>query len=110
MHITRCWPVLRRERDHNVRISGSDRRRTAVGKVDAAIRQSNVVDHSRELGGWYLIADLGLHAVTQCGRLFDTQAGGGSEMQREFAAIHGWEEVLSQPRVQQEGQCARGEK
>src|SRR5216683_2387713 len=110
MHITCCWPVLRRECDHDVRVSGSNRRRIAVGEVDAAIRQSDVVDHSRELGGWYLIADLGLHAVTQGGRLFNTQAGRSAEMQRKFAAVHGWEEVLSQPRVKPEGEYAHGEK
>src|SRR6267143_2793415 len=110
MHVTCRWPMLGGKSDHNVRIFRSDWRRTAVGKIDAAIRQSDVVDNPAELGRWYLVANLGFHAVTESGRLFDTHTGGGTKMQCEFATIQGWEEILSQPRVEPEGECARGEK
>src|SRR6267143_7212602 len=102
--------MLGGESDHNVRIFCSNWRRTAVGKIDTAIRQSDVVDNPAELGRRQLVANLGFHAVTQGGRLFNTHTGGGTKMQCEFAAIHGWEEVLSQPRVEPEGEHARGEK
>ena len=102
--------MLRGKSDHNVRIFRSDWRRTAIGKIDAAIRQSDVVDHPSELGRRYLVANLGFDAVTQGGRLFDTHTGRGAKMQCEFATIHGWEEILSQPGVEPEGEYARGEK
>src|SRR6266850_505803 len=110
MHVTCCWPVLGGKSDHNVRIFRSDWRRTAIGKIDAAIRQSDVVDNPAELGRRYLVANLGFHAVTQGGRLFNTHTGRGTKMQCEFATIHGWEEILSQPWVQPEGEHACSEK
>src|SRR5689334_22673924 len=110
MHVACCRPMLRGERDHNVGIFRSDWRRTAVGKVDAAIRQSDVVDSSAELRWRYLVADLGFHVVTQSGRLLNTHAGRRTKMQCEFTTVYGWEEILSQPRVEAEGEYARREK
>jgi len=63
-----------------------------------------------KLGGWYLIADLGLHAVTQGGRLFNTQAGRSAEMQGKSRRCPRMGRVLSQPRVKPEEECAHGEK
>ena len=102
--------MLRGQRDHNVRIFRPDWRRTAVGKVDAAVGQSDVVDNSAKLGWRYLVANLGFHAVTQSGRLFNTHAGRSTKMQCEFATVYGWEEVLSQPRVEPKGEYACGKK
>src|SRR5882762_7565457 len=110
MHVACCRPMLGGESDHNVRIFGPDWRRTAVGKNDAAIRQSNVVDNPPEFGRRYLVANLGFHAVTQCGRLFNTHTGRSAKMQCEFATVHGWEEILSQPEVEPEGEHAQGKK
>src|SRR5260370_2432377 len=102
--------MLGGESDHNIRIFCSDWRRTAVGKIDAAIRQPDVVDNPAELARWYLVANLGFHAVTKGGRLFNAHTGGGTKMQREFATVHRWEEILSQPRIEPKGEHACGEK
>src|SRR6267143_3129016 len=110
MHVTCCWAMLGGESYHNVGIFCADWCRTAVGKIDAAIRQSDVVDNPSELGRRYLVANLGFHAVTQGGRLFNTHTGRGTKMQCEFATVHGWEEILSQPWVQPEGEHACSEK
>ncbi len=56
--------MLGGESDHNVRIFRPDWRRAAVGKIDSAIRQSDVVDNPAELGRRYLVANLGFHPVT----------------------------------------------
>src|SRR5437879_4809271 len=110
MHVARCRPMFGRERDHNVRVFGPDWSRTAVGKIDAAVRQSNVVDNPAELGRRYLVANIGFHAITNGGRLFNTHSSRSAKMQCEFATVHGWEEILSQPGVEPEGEHAHGEK
>src|SRR5260221_6152893 len=98
MHVTGGGMMLRRECDHNVGILGSNRGRIAVRKIDAAVRQANVIDDAAQLLRRYLLADFIFHAVTQSSGFFNARSGWGAQMQREFASIHRWEKILSQPR------------
>src|SRR5258708_23182803 len=94
------------ERDHDVRILGPGRRRIAVGKIDTAIRQANSVDDAGQFLLRYLSPDFVFHAITQSSSFFNAHSGWGTHMQREFATIHGWEKVLSQPGEQSEREPA----
>src|SRR2546428_11239953 len=96
--------MLRRERDHDVRILRPDRSRIAVGKIDTAIGQANVIDDAGKLLRRDLLADFVFHAVTQRSCFFNAHFGWGSQGQRKLATIHRWEKVLSQPREQSEGE------
>ena len=98
--------MLRRERDHDVRILRPNRSRIAVGKIDTAIGQANVIDDAGKLLRRDLLADFVFHAVTQSSCFFNAHSGWGSQVQRKLATIHRWKKVLSQPREQSEGEEA----
>ena len=49
--------VLRRQRHHNVGIRSADRRRIAVGEINAAVWQANVVDDAFHFVGRDLLPD-----------------------------------------------------
>src|SRR5437870_11988668 len=98
--------MLRRERDHDVRILRPDRSRIAVGKIDTAIGQANVIDDAGKLLRRDLLAGFVFHAVTQSSCFFNAHSGWGSQVQRKIATTHRWRKVLSPPREQSEGEEA----
>src|SRR6266853_6504669 len=110
MHVTSRWVMLQRECDHDIRILSTNRGRIAVGKIDTAVGQANVVDDAAQLLRRHLLADFVFHSVTQSSGFFNTRSGWGAHVQREFAGIHRGEKVLSQPRVQSEGEQAGQQK
>src|SRR5216684_1908829 len=98
--------MLRRERHYDIRILGPNRSRIAVGKIDAAVGQANVINDAGKLLRRYLLADFIFHLVTQSSRFFNARSGWGAQVQREFATIYRWEKILSQPRDQSQGKDA----
>src|SRR5882724_12523045 len=106
MHVPSCGVMLRRQSDHDVRILRSNRRRIAVRKIDTAIGQADVIDDAAQFLRRDLLADFVFYLVTQSRGFFNPRSGWRTHVQREFAAIHRWKKVLSQPRVQSEGEEA----
>src|SRR3989454_12016442 len=98
--------MLRRERDHDVRILRPTRSRMRVGKTDTAIGQANVIDDAGNLLRRYLLADFVFRPVTQSSCFFNARSGWGTQVQRKLATIHRWKKVLPQPREQSEGEEA----
>ena len=92
--------------DENIGVAGADRRGIAVGKIDAAVGQADVVDNADQFGLRNLLANVGFHAIAERGGFFDARAGGSAHVQLEFAAIHGREKVLAEQRKQREGKHA----
>ena len=91
------------ERDQDVGVAGADRRRVAVGQVQAAVRQPDVVDDARRsprpgsrrgsrFSTWS-------HRTR---RLLDPRAGRRAQVQLELAAVDRREEILPDPRQQRE--------
>src|SRR6476646_2338108 len=102
MYVIGCRVMLRCERDHDVRILGSNRRRIAVGKIDAAIGQANVIYDAAQLLRWDLLSNFIFHAVTRGSGFFNAGSSWSTHMECEFAGIHRREKILSQPRIQSE--------
>src|SRR5579872_3771509 len=89
--------MLRRKRDENIGIGGADRRRIAVGEIDSAVRQSNVVDDAGHFGTRDVSVNRVLDFVAKKRGIFNAHPGGRSQMQFEAAGIDAGEEVLAQP-------------
>ncbi len=66
--------------------AGPDGRGIAVGKVDAAIGQPDVVDDAGKVLRWNLLADGLLDQVAKPRGFFDARAGAGAQVQFELAA------------------------
>ena len=90
--------MLLLQRNENIGITRADRGRRAVGRIDAAVRQPNVVDDAREFGGGDDLADVRLDRVAKCGCLLDAQPRAGAQVQLDLARVHRREEVLTEPR------------
>ena len=88
----------------HIGICGADRAAIAVGHVDAAVRQPDVVDDIVHLAGRDDLADGLLNKIAQTGSLLDPGARRGADMHENLAGIDGWEEVLAEERRQSEGQ------
>jgi hypothetical protein len=88
------------ERDQDVGVAGADRCGVAVGQVDAAIGQPDVVDDGDQLVAWDGGADHLIDLVAQPGGLLDAGTGAPPQVQLELAAVDLGEEILAQPRQQ----------
>jgi hypothetical protein len=76
---------------------GANGRRRAVGEVDAAVRQADVVDDRAEMRARDALADDVLHAIAEGRRLLDARARRCAQVQAELAAVHRREEVGAHP-------------
>src|SRR5581483_3273305 len=88
------------EADKNIGIGRANRRRVALGEIDPAIGQADVVNDARDLLRRNVRADGTVDQVAQACGLFDSRTGARAQVQLELAAIHGWEEISAQPRDQ----------
>src|SRR5439155_24445887 len=68
-------PVVRLQRDEDVRVGRPDDAGCAVHPVDGAVGESDVVEDHVQLVGWNLSPDRGFHEVGQPRRLLDACAG-----------------------------------
>src|SRR5208282_3067192 len=84
------------QRHEDVRIARTDRRRSAVGEIDAAVRQSDVVCDAGNFRGRDYLADRCLDRIAQRRGLLDAKTGAGPEVQLDLAGIDGREEILAE--------------
>ena len=97
MHILVGGLMMLCQRHQYVRIARAYRRRRAVGQVNAAVGQPDVVDDARHLVGWYLLTNGLLHQIAQARRFFDPRTRPGPKVQFELTAIHSREKILPKP-------------
>ncbi len=75
----------------------------AVHPVDGAVGQADVVEDHVQLAGGDLAPDRRLDQIAQARGLLDAGAGLGPQVQDELPAVGVGEEVLAEPRSEQEG-------
>ena len=86
------------ESDEDVGIAGPDGSRRAVGEIDTAVGQADVVDDALHFLRRNHLADQGLHVIAQSGCLLDAQPGPRTQVQLDLPRIHHGEEVLAESR------------
>jgi hypothetical protein len=101
-HVLGAGMMIVRERHQDVGIAGADGRRRAVGEINGAIGQSDIVYDARQFAGGDFLADRIFHQVAQTGGFFDASAGRSAQMEGELAGINPREEVLTDPGQKQE--------
>src|SRR4030081_2820635 len=89
--------VVLAERHQNIRIGGADSSCAAVGRIDAAVGQSDVVNNVGDFARRQLLPDRSLDETREPGSVCEAVAGGGAHGEIEGAAIDGGEEISSQP-------------
>jgi hypothetical protein len=82
----------------DIGVARTDRRGIAVGKIDTAVRQADIVNQTGQFGLRNLFADDCFDLVAERGGFFDARAGGSAHVQFEFAAVHFREKVLPEER------------
>jgi hypothetical protein len=106
--------VLLREVDENIGIARADRRRGAVGQVDAAVGQAQIVHDGGDLARFDGLAERLLHLVAKNRGLLDARPRGGAQVQLELPGVDAREEILAQAghradRKREESGCGHGE-
>ena len=101
-HIVGGGRVVRFQADLNIAILRADGAAAAVGHVDAAERNANIIDDGVQLFGGDDLADPRFDAVERRGAFLDARAQGQAHMQGQGTRIGGREKVLAQARQQQE--------
>ena len=81
----------------NVGVRRSNRCRVTVGKIDAAVRQANVVNDVVDFACRNLLSNRLFDLITKIGCFFNAHSGGSTQMKLKSAAVHAGEEVLAQP-------------
>src|SRR5277367_6478653 len=89
--------MLGRERYKNVCVRRAHGCRVAVGKINAAIRQTNVVDDALDLRRRNLLPNRPLDQVAKVGGFFNAHYRGSTHMKLESAAVNAGEEVPAEP-------------
>ncbi len=100
-HIVDGRVVIVTEADEDVAIGRANHAGIAIGQIDAAIRQAKRVNNVDQFFLGDGLADHVFDTVGQARRFLDTQAGLGTEVQFDLAAVDIREEVAAQPRHQQ---------
>ncbi len=95
-HVRCCWCVLFVERDQDFAVHRTDRRRVAQRDVNAAVRQTDVVQDDVDL----VITDEPPDRAFDPGefllRRFEPCARRAANVQPHLAGIYLWEEILAQ--------------
>src|SRR5271165_6545163 len=89
--------MIGQQRDQNVGVHGADGRGSAVGQIDGAVGEPDVIDDRAQVPRRDDAAQGFLDLVANFRGLFNASAGFGSHVQLELPAIADREEVLSQP-------------
>src|SRR5512135_1618365 len=95
--------MIRLERDQNLAVGGSDRRRIAEREIYAAQRQTDIVQQKTRLRRRHDPPDARLHGVEDLIGLFQPRSGGGSDMETKLPGVHEREKILSGKRQQKRG-------
>src|SRR6267143_2323733 len=102
--------MLGLERNQDFRVRRADSAAVAVGKIDSAGRQADVIENAREFRGRYLPANYALNLIGEgCGS-FDAAAGLGAHMQTDLAGVDRRKEVLPEDGNESETRHAKDEK
>ena len=102
-HISARRSVILFELHQNFAISRADGGTVAIGQVDAAGRQADVVQRHVQFLGWNCVAYRFFNLFKDLGRLFKSCASRGTDVKSELTGINRREEILSDKRDQQEG-------
>ena len=105
-HVFLGRPMVFLERNQNIGVHGADGRGRAVGHVDGAVREADVVDDAGEFPRRNDALMEVVHQVAEPGGFFDARGGLGAEVQIESAGIGGREKILAEPGNQQKDRCA----
>ena len=81
----------------NVRVRCSNRRRVAVGQINATVGQAYVVNDALDLACRNLLSNRLLDLIAKAGRLFNAHSRGSTHVQLESTAVHAGEEVPAEP-------------
>ena len=94
----------------NLGVGCADGARIAVGHVDAAVRQTDIVENGDQipLGNDFL--DGGFHLVRQPRGLFDPQPGTGAHVQANLARVHARKIITADHKSEPSGQNTKAEK
>src|ERR1700676_357889 len=92
--------VLGGQTHHNVGIRTAHRRRIAVGEIDAAVGQADVVDDVLDFARGNLTSNRVLNPIAKIGRFFNAHSGGSTHMKLETAGVNAGKEIAAQPRDQ----------
>src|SRR6185437_13447118 len=108
MNVIVSWTMAGLQVYQNVRIRGADGGGAAVGEIDAAVRNANVVNYAFHFAGGDLFANGIFDQVTDSRGLLDASASAGADVQFELAAVNRGEKVFADPGNQNEGNRAGG--
>ncbi len=89
--------VIGRQGHKNICVRCANRRRIAVGKIDAAVGQPDVVDNIVDFARRNLLPNRLLDLIAKVGGLLNAHSGRSTHVKLEGAAVHAGEEVLAQP-------------
>src|ERR1700687_6239607 len=81
----------------NVGVRAAHRRGIAVGEIDTAVGQANVVNHVLNFTRGDLAANRPLDLIAKVGGLFNAHSGGSTHMKLERSGINAGKEVAAQP-------------
>src|SRR6266571_1086768 len=96
--------------DKNLRVGRSDGAGVAVGQVNAAVGQANVVQDGRDLVFGNRFADDSIDLIGKARGFLDAQAGARAHVQADLAGVDFWKEVAPEHADQQERENAETEK
>src|SRR5689334_247537 len=94
-------PMTVPQRHEDLAVEGTDDARVAVRKVDAAVRDAEIVEYRLELVLRDQLADGDLDRIGDACRLFDARACRRTEMQANLAGVDAREEVAPEHRIEQ---------
>src|SRR5258708_2589005 len=97
------------QRNQNFRVRGADTACRAVGVVDRAVGQADVVENRDQFFRRNLLPDRILHFITEPGRFFDSQPRASAHMHAKGAGIDFGKEVLAQEKDESQRQKAEAE-
>src|SRR5271165_2015985 len=95
LQIIKGWSMIRRvQRNVDLTVSGTDRRRVAQGQIEIHW-QSNVFGDQFNLVLWYHVPDHIFNLVEYLLRLFDAGANRGTNVEAELAGVYFWEKIFA---------------
>src|SRR6202000_1550770 len=100
LHISFCGMMIFRQRYLDIGIGRTDGSRVAVGSVDTAIGQADVIDNRGDFLLRNHFADRPVHLIADSSGLFDTSAGAGAHVQLELPGIDRGKEILPQEGIE----------
>ena len=109
--VVRCgMMVLLIQAHQDFRVAGADHAGIAVGKIDAGVRQPDVVEDRDQFVFRDLLPQILLDFIAKPCGFFHPQSGAAANVEPHLPGIDAGEEILAQKKHQQQGKYAEGEK